>query len=109
MEYADDLIKEFECTKTHERALCEVVASHYMAVMKASRNMNNFQNLETLSEIKNTYYAIVSKELERQQRMYIHAFQALQALKSPQMNITFKANNAFIAQNQQFNNNPSQL
>jgi len=109
MEFAEDLIKEFECTKIYERALCEIVASHYMGVMKASRNMNNFQNLETLSEVKNSYYAILGKELERQQRMYLHAFQSLQAMKSPPINISLKANNAFIAQNQQFNNNPNQL
>lgn len=44
------------------------------------------------------------KALEREQRMYLNTLQTLQALKSPPINISVKANNAFIAQNQQFNN-----
>lgn len=109
MEFADDLIEEFQCTKVHERALCEIIALHYLWIMKTTWYMESFCHSETLSEVKNGYYAIIGKELDRHQRMYLHSLQTLQAMKSPPVNISFKANNAFIAQNQQFNNNPHQL
>ncbi len=108
MEFADDLIEDFQCTKVHERALCEIIALHYLWIMKTTWYMESFCNIETLSEVKNGYYAIIGKELDRHQRMYLQSLQTLQAMKSPPMNISFKANNAFIAQNQQFNNNPSE-
>jgi len=59
---------------------------------------------EYISNDKNGFYAMISKETEKQSRLYLHTLSMLKALKAPQENISIRAKNAFIAQNQQFNN-----
>ncbi len=105
-EYAEDLIKEYWCTSISERSLCEVVALSYFSIMKTSRTLYQMHTVEYLSHDKNTYYTLLWKELERQQRMYLASLQTLRALKSPFWGMKINAKNAFIGENQQFNNNP---
>ena len=45
------------------------------------------------------------KELDRANRNYIMSLNNLLEIKRPQMNINIKTKNAYIWQNQQFNNN----
>jgi hypothetical protein len=82
-EFADDLIEEYDCKTASERSLCEVVALSYFAIMKASRQFAQAYTLEYLSNEKNGFYGLVSKELEKQNRTYLNALQTLRALKSP--------------------------
>lgn len=105
-EYTEDLIKEYDCNLISERSLCEVVALSYFAIMRTSRTLYQMHTVEYLSYDKNTYYALLWKELERQQRMYLAWLQTLRTLKSPFWGMKINAKNAFIGENQQFNNNP---
>lgn len=83
MEFADDLIQEYDCKTVSERSLCEVVASSYFNILKASKAFQNMYSLEYLSSEKNGYYNVISKELEKQNRMYLSSLQTLRTLKSP--------------------------
>lgn len=73
--------------------------------MRGVSYLQHTYDAQTLSHERNGHYTLVSKEIEKQSRLYMHALGTLKALKAPQENISIRAKNAFIAQNQQFNNN----
>jgi hypothetical protein len=104
-EYAEDLIKEYECKSITERSLCEVVALSYFSIMKTSKTLSQMHSVEYLSQEKNNFYSVLSKELEKQNRMYLTSLQTLRTLKSPFWWMRINAKNAFIGENQQFNHN----
>ncbi len=108
-EYADDLIKEYWCTGVSERALCEVVALSYFSLMKTSREMNKHYDWTYYSNERSNMLSVLSKDLEKQNRMYLTSLQTLRTLKSPFWGMKINAKNAFIGDNQQFNNNNTSL
>lgn len=104
-EYADDLIKEYGCIGVSERALCEVVALSYFYIMKTSREMNKHYDGTYYSNERTNMLNVLSKDLEKQNRMYLTSLQTLRTLKSPFWWMRINAKNAFIGENQQFNHN----
>ena len=104
-EYAEDLIKEYDCKSISERSLCEVVALSYFSIMKTSREMNKHYNGTYYSNERTNMLNVLSKDLEKQNRMYLTSLQTLRTLKSPFWWMRINAKNAFIGENQQFNHN----
>lgn len=82
-EYTDDLINEYECKTVSEKSLCEVIALSYFSLMKTSKTLSQIHTVEYLSTEKNSFYTVLSKELEKQNRMYLISLQTLRTLKSP--------------------------
>ena len=105
-EFSDDIAKEYDCKTTMELSLCEIISASWYAVIRWSRQMQAMYNMEYLSNEKNGYYSMISKEIEKQSRLYMNAMMTLKALKSPFWNVSIRAKNAFIWENQQFNHNP---
>ncbi|EKD44368.1 MAG: hypothetical protein ACD_71C00161G0003 [uncultured bacterium (gcode 4)] len=105
IEFTQDLIDEYDCKTKLEQSLCEVIASSYFSIMKAMSYMQNIYNITHLSNEKNGYYSLISKELEKQNRLYLNALMTLRAIKSPFGNISIKTKTAIIGTNQQFNTN----
>ncbi len=108
-EFTDDIIKEYGCNTISERALCEVVALSYFSIMKVSREMKKHYDGTYYSNERTNMLNVLSKDLEKQNRMYLTSLQTLRTLKSPFWNIKISAKNAFIGENQQFNNNNNPL
>lgn len=109
MEFSEDIAKEYDCKTTMELSLCETIASSYYSMIKGSQQMQRMYNIEYLSSEKNGYYSMISKEVEKQSRLYMTSMMTLRALKSPSTHVSIKAKNAFIGENQQFNNNQTNL
>lgn len=105
IEFADDIIKEYDCKTAMELSLCEVIVSSYYSIMKGSKKIQTLYHLDLLSNVKSWYYTVISKEIEKQSRLYLNAMMTLRALKMPLWNVSIRAQNAFIGENQQFNNN----
>ncbi len=105
-EYTDDLIQEYGCTTVSERSLCEVVALSYFSIMKTAREMKKHYDGTYYSNERTNMLNVLSKDLEKQNRMYLAWLQTLRTLKSPFWGMKINAKNAFIWENQQFNNNP---
>jgi len=103
-EFCDDLIEEFNCQSISEKSLCSMIASAYFNSMIASKCLRWLYNLTNVSNEKNGYYNIVGKELEKQQRIYLHSLQVLKNLKTPSLWVSIQARNAFIGDKQTFNN-----
>lgn len=109
IQYANDLIKEYDCKTPSEKALCEIVTNNYFQILRINAKMVSTMNAcEYLSDTRNNYINALSKELERANRSYLIALNTLREMKSPQMNINIKTKNAYIWTNQQFNNNQNQ-
>lgn len=108
-EYAEDLIEEYDCKSISERSLCEVVALSYFSIMKTSREMQKHYDGKYYSNERTNMLSALSKDLEKHNRMYLTWLQTLRTLKSPFWGMKINAKNAYIGENQQFNNNPPTL
>lgn len=109
IEYANDLIKEYDCKTPSENALCEIITNSYFQILRINRRMTSTMDAwEYLSNNRNNYINVLSKELERANRSYLYSLNTLREIKSPKMSINVKTKNAFIWTNQQFNNNQTQ-
>lgn len=103
IEFANQLVSEYGCTTASEKSLVHVVAGAYGRVLEYSKLFNNCQRVDYLSHVKNEYYSMLSKELDRAERHYLAAMNTLIQMKKPVMNVKINANTAFVGQNQQFN------
>lgn len=104
---AKQLIDEYDCQNTAEKTLAETVANAYIRILRYSEALNSVYSQGTTTPELNKYMNITSMELDRANRQYLTALTALKTFKQPGVHVTFKANTAFVAQNQQVNANPT--
>jgi len=107
IELTNNLIEEYECNTTLEKALCETIADNYGKTMQLSWKLTQELNGKYISDTRTKYMAMLSKEKERANRNYLYGLQTLIDLKQPKTNIHIKTKNAYMAQNQQINTNQS--
>lgn len=92
--------KEYNCQTQSEKATAELVAVNYIRTLEVQRRINNYLELGTISDTGVRFLDIMGKELDRANRHYLTAIQALKAMKQPQLELNIKANTAVIGQNQ---------
>lgn len=97
------LIKDFNCTTYAEKVLVDAIVSGYMRNLKCARTFNGTVGQGSTTAVLNGFLAIISKEMDRANRHMLVAYQTLVNLKKPPINVQVKAQNAFVAQNQQLN------
>ena len=108
IEFANNLAKEFDCKTPSEKALSQVIVSAYLRLLDDTRRYNNCSDAgEYISDDRTKHLAMLSKQMDRANRQFISALTALRQFKSRPIQISVKTGTAFIAQNQQLNNNPS--
>jgi hypothetical protein len=100
---SENLLEEFKCTTTHEKALVHMIASAYVRYIQYSSRFMQSQDIDFLSSEKTQYYTMYGKEADRAHRQFTTALTTLRQLKAPTPTITVKAKNAIVAQNQQIN------
>jgi hypothetical protein len=103
IKFIEDLIQEYDCKTSSEKALAQLVALAHYRVLRCSRSLNGIMTIGYCSDLGNNYLNQCSKELDRANRCYLVALQTLKQIKQPPMNVNVKANTAFLAQNQQIN------
>ncbi len=103
IEIADQLIAEYSCNTTTEKMLAETASWAYCRMLEYSYRLSGFIQIDYLSAEKNGYYNALSLCVDRANRQFLAAIHSLRQIKQPKVNITFKAHNAFVAQNQQVN------
>lgn len=102
---AEQLKKEYKCSTPSEITLCQMIANAYVRTMRLSKVLLGYIGIpQEISNLKNTYYGNISKELDRAERQYYTGLNNLVALRRPNLQVNIKTNNAFVAQNQQLNN-----
>jgi hypothetical protein len=103
-----DLQKEFDCQKSLEKSLVDQVVSSYVRKISYTKLMEIYNNPEWLSHERVSLLKFYSLEVDRAHRQFLSALETLQALKQPPLKINLRAHNAFLAQNQQLNNQQEQ-
>jgi hypothetical protein len=97
------MIVELNCSNETERALAELAVNAYVRVIDNSRRLNNEYESREITPNRNVYIANLSKQIDRANRQYLSAIMTLRQLKSPTVEMTIKANTAFVSHNQQVN------
>jgi hypothetical protein len=106
VELTNNLIEEYNCNTTLEKTLCEIISNSYWKIMQLSKKFTNVMIAwEYITSERTKYLQMLSLELERENRSYLNALNNLIEIKRPSMSISIKTKNAYIWQNQQFNNN----
>ena len=109
LEMKRGLEQEFACEKPSERMLVDQIVSAHLRKLEYTRLMVKYREQEWLSQEKAAFLNFYSKETDRAHRHFISALETLKAIKQPPINVSVKAQNAFVAQNQQFNNHSEQI
>ena len=103
VQFAQDIVAEYQCKTPSEKALAQSVAIAYGRILELSKSFNSSQHIEFLSSEKNGYYGMIAKELDRAHRQFASSLLVLKQMKSPTLEVNIRAKTAFIAQNQQVN------
>jgi hypothetical protein len=107
-EMTKTMISDFNCSNEAEKALVELIVNAYVRTIDNSRRLNNELECRNITTNRNIYIANLSKQIDRANRQFISNLLTLKQLKSPQIEINIKANNAFVSNNQQINLNKNE-
>jgi len=107
MEFSNQLIQEYSCQTSGEKALVQVIVIAYTKILEYSQCLYTCRKIDWFSNEKISYYSMISKELDRANRQFITALTTLKQIKTPSLEINVKTKTAFVAQNQQLNVNPA--
>jgi hypothetical protein len=102
--FARQLIEEYKCDGPSEKAMAEVAATAYVRVIQYSEVLSRVKHAESVTNEKNGFYNIISKELDRAYRHFESSISMLKQMKLPAINLKVHSKNTFIADKQQFNN-----
>jgi hypothetical protein len=102
-EMTSKLINEYQCSNEAEKALVEIVTNAYVRVLDNSRRLNNELECRDITQNRNTYISMLSKQVDRANRQFLSALLTLKQFKAPTIEMNVKATNAFVSQNQQIN------
>jgi len=94
------LQEEYRCRNVSEKATAELAAINYIRTLDIQRRINNYLVLDSATNFGLKFLAIMSKELDRANRHYLTAIQALRMTKQPRMQVNIKTDTAVIGQNQ---------
>lgn len=72
--------------------------------MSYSKLMEGHKEPEWLSHERVAFLNFYSKEVDRSHRQFISAIETLKLMRQPSLRVNIKTNNAFVGENQQFNN-----
>jgi hypothetical protein len=99
----EQTIEEYDCQTEIEKSLASVIVGAYVRYIDNSRRLNNELECENITRERNVYIANLSKQVDRAQRQYLSAVMTLKQIKAPTIEMSIKAQTAFISQNQQIN------
>lgn len=108
MDMIEHLKKEYALEKPQDKVYLQIAVS---AICRYHSNMSEFEcwkRHDWNSHERATYMGMLSKDADKAFRQYNSIIQYFEEKKQPQIKINVKANNAFVAQNQQFNNNKNE-
>jgi hypothetical protein len=104
LQLKSDLEKEFDCKTASEIALVDQAVNAHIRKLSYSKLMEGHKEPEWLSHERVAFLNFYSKEVDRSHRQFISAIETLKLMKQPTLRVNIKTNNAFVSENQQFNN-----
>lgn len=97
----DELTAEYEVKKPQDKAYVQMAALAYSRYISNLDEYNQWKNHEYNSNERVGYMNMVSKDIDRAFRQYNAVINYFEMKKRPPLQVTVKANTAFVAQNQQ--------
>ena len=95
-----DYQAQYKCETAGRKSLAELSALNYCRILEIQRRINNVLENNTITDQGNKYIATMSKELDRAQRHYLTAMQALELGLQAPMNVSVRTQVANIATQQ---------
>jgi len=92
--------KEFNCKTASEKATAELAAISYIRTIEVQRMMKNYLDQNSSTGVGVQFLALLSKELDRANRHFLTAVQALRMTKQQTMHVNVRTQTAVIGQNQ---------
>lgn len=93
------LQKEYACELPSEKAITELITLSFVRILELQRRINNYIS-SSINRTDLTFFALLSKDLDRANRQYLSGLQTLRMLKQPSINVSIKTNTAIVGQNQ---------
>jgi hypothetical protein len=98
--------KEYQCKTAIEKSLAELIALSHIKIITISKTMNYYLSGKAgINKDVNDFYSVISKELDQAHRQLTNSVITLRQIKVSTSSFNVNAKTAFIAQNQQINNN----
>lgn len=91
---------DYKCTLMSEKSTAELVVLSYIRILELQRRLDAYLDEGGLAKIDMSYYAVLSKDLDRATRQYLYALQTLKTLKTPPLKVSIKTNTAIVGENQ---------
>lgn len=95
-----NLQKEFNCQNSAEKGLAEIATVNYIRTLDIQRRINNYLEKGSINDTGVRFLDVMSRELDRANRHYLVAVEALKTFKQPAMYLKINANTAVVGQNQ---------
>ena len=106
IEFANGLTREYEVKTPSEKSLVQAAVNAYIQLLHNSRRFNDAEESgKYISSERTKYLAMLGKQIDRANRQLMSAIAMLQQMKNPPLNVNIRTHTAFVAQNQQLNNN----
>jgi hypothetical protein len=102
-ELSKQIRSDYGCTTSIEKALARDIVSAHIRVIDNSRRLNNELECREINQNRTYYIATLSKQLDRAHRQFINSVALLKQLKAPAIEMSIRANTAFVSNNQQIN------
>ncbi|MBA3724767.1 MAG: hypothetical protein H0W89_07865 [Candidatus Levybacteria bacterium] len=100
IDFNRNLQNEFQCETPSEKATAEVVAVNFIRTLEIQYRINVRLEHGEFGDLGIKYLAVLSKELDRANRHYLHSLQTLKMSKQPMLEVNIKTQTAVIGQNQ---------
>jgi len=102
-ELSSQLIRDYNCQTSAEKALAETIANAYIRILDNSRRLNNEFECKNITHERNKYISNLSNQIDRANRQFLNSLLTLKQLKTPAIEMNIKTKNTFLAQNQNVN------
>jgi hypothetical protein len=98
--------KDYDCKTAVEKALAEQIAIGHIKVIDYSRRFEEWCGNGHLSkDAMVRFLGVLSRHIDRTSRQLLTAITVLQQIKRPPLEVNINTKNAFVAHNQQINDN----
>lgn len=91
---------EFDCKTTSDKSLAEMTSLNYCRILFIQNRIFRYLEKDSVTDIGVGYLKFASQELDRAERHYLTSLQSLKSMRSPPLQVSFRANTAVIGQNQ---------
>ena len=100
LEFSKNLQSEYQCKTESEKSIAEITSLNFVRILEIQDRINSYLGKGSASDTGVKFLSVMSKELDRAQKHYKKSLELLRVFKIPPLQMSIKADSAFIGQNQ---------